>query len=216
MRVEVWSDIMCPWCYIGKRRLEQALAGFEHAAGVVVEWRSFQLDPGQPKGVREPVYESLAKKTGRSPAQVREMTDHVKGLAAREGLEYDFDRAFVANSFDAHRLTHLAKTLGLGAETHERFMRANLVEGEILDDHDTLVRLAAEVGVPAGEARRVLAGDDHAEDVAADIAQAHAFGATGVPFFVLDRTYGVSGAQPVSTFTSALRTAHEHAARAGR
>ncbi|MEO3811027.1 DsbA family oxidoreductase [Sphaerisporangium sp. B11E5] len=216
MRVEVWSDIMCPWCYIGKRRLERALAGFEHAAEVEVEWRSFQLDPGHPKGERQPVHEALAKKTGRSLAQVRGMTDHVKALAAEEGLAYDFDRAVVVNSFDAHRLTHLAKKYGLGAETHERFMRGNLVEGEVLDDQDTLVRLAAETGVPEEEARRVLAGDDHAGDVRADIAQAHAYGATGVPFFVLDRAYGVSGAQPVTTFAAALRTAYEHAATAAR
>ena len=210
MRVEVWSDVVCPWCYIGKRRLERALEGFEHAGEVEVEWRSFQLDPSHPKGVRQPVYESLAQKTGGSTAQVRAMTDRVKALGAEEGLEYDFENAISVNTFDAHRLTHLAKAHGLGAETHERLMRAQLIEGETLDDVETLVRLGAEVGVPADEARRVLAGDDHTRDVEEDIREARMLGANGVPFFVLDRTYGVSGAQPVEMFLSALRTAYEH------
>jgi predicted DsbA family dithiol-disulfide isomerase len=210
VRVEVWSDVVCPWCYIGKRRLERALEGFEHAGEVEVEWRSFQLDPSHPKGVRQPVYESLAQKTGGSTAQVRAMTDRVKALGAEEGLEYDFENAISVNTFDAHRLTHLAKAHGLGAETHERLMRAQLIEGETLDDVETLVRLGAEVGVPADEARRVLAGDDHTRDVEEDIREARMLGANGVPFFVLDRTYGVSGAQPVEMFLSALRTAYEH------
>ncbi|MDH2427026.1 DsbA family oxidoreductase [Sphaerisporangium sp. TRM90804] len=216
MRVEVWSDIVCPWCYLGKRRLEKALAGFEHAGDVEVEWRSFQLDPSFPKGLGQPVYEALARKTGATAAQVRGMTEHVKALAAEEGLAYDFDRSVMANTFDAHRLTHLAKTHGIGAEMHERLMRANLVEGEVVDDAETLVRLGAEVGVPAGEARRVLAGDAYSREVMEDVNQARALGATGVPFFVLDRTYGISGAQPVEAFLGALRTAREHAAtRAG-
>lgn len=211
MRVEVWSDVVCPWCYLGKRRLETALAGFEYADQVEVVWRSFQLDPAHPKGARQPVYEVIAAKTGGSMAQVRAMTAQVTALAAEEGLSYDLEGATMANTFDAHRLTHLARAHGLGARTHERLMRAQLIEGEVLDDAETLLRLGTEVGLPPEETRRVLAGDAYAEDVADDIREAQALGANGVPFFVLDRRYGLSGAQPVETFREALRTAHQAA-----
>jgi len=207
MLVEVWSDIVCPWCYIGKRRLQTALGEFEHADQVEVVWRSFQLDPAYPKGRHEPVYTSLAKKFGGSVAQVKAMTAQVAELAAAEGLTYDFEHAQTLNTFDAHRLLHLAKKHGLGPEAHERLMRANLIEGETLDT-ETLVRLAAEIGVPQEDSRRVLAGDDYTADVEEDIAQARAYGASGVPFFVLDRAYGVSGAQSADVFLQALRTAH--------
>ncbi|WP_214409471.1 DsbA family oxidoreductase [Sphaerisporangium fuscum] len=211
MRVEIWSDVVCPWCYIGKRRLEKALAGFEHAGEVEVVWRSYQLDPSHPKGVREPVHEALAKKMGGTAAQVRTMTERVKALGAQEDLAYDFDRAVMVNTFDAHRLTHLAKAHGLGDQAHERLLRAHLVEGEAVDDAETLVRLGAEIGVPAEETRRMLGGDDHVRDVEEDIREAQALGVSGVPFFVLDRAYGVSGAQPVETFLAALRQAHGRA-----
>jgi predicted DsbA family dithiol-disulfide isomerase len=210
--IEVWSDVVCPWCYLGKRRLERALAGFEHAGEVEVVWRSFQLDPSHPKGVRQPVLQMLAAKFGGSTDQVRAMTDRVKGLAAQEGLAYDFDRAVSVNTYDAHRVTHLAKKHGLGGEMHERLLRAHLIEGEPVDDADVLARLAAEVGVPADEARQVLAGDEYTSDVEEDIREARTLGVTGVPFFALDRTYGISGAQPVEAFASALRTARDAAA----
>lgn len=216
MRVEVWADVVCPWCYIGKRRLEKALAGFGHADQVEVVWRSFQLDPSFPKGVREPVHEHLAKQVRASLAQVREMTDHVKGLAAEEGLAFDAERTYMVNTFDAHRLAHLAKRHGLPGPMYERLMHAYHVEGETVDDPQTLVRLGAEVGVPAEEAEQALAGDAYATDVEADIREAAALGATGVPFFVLDGAYGISGAQPVATFLSALRTAHDREATPAR
>jgi predicted DsbA family dithiol-disulfide isomerase len=214
VRIEVWSDVVCPWCYIGKRRLEKALAEFGHADEIEVEWRSFQLDPTHPKGLRQPVYESLAVKTGGSTAQVKAMTDRVKALAAQEGLVYDFDRTVTVNTVDAHRITHLAKAHGLGGAMHERLLHAYFVEAELVDDPETLVRLAAEVGVPADEASRVLAGDEYAGDVAEDGREARALGASGVPFFVLDRAYGISGAQPVAAFRQALETASAAAARA--
>jgi predicted DsbA family dithiol-disulfide isomerase len=211
MRVEIWSDVVCPWCYIGKRRFERALDSFDHAAEVEVEWRSFQLDPSHPRGVRVPHDESLARKLGASLDQVREMNARVVALAAAEGLDYHFERYQVVNTFDAHRLTHLAKSMGLGPAAHERLMRAQLVEGAALDDPATLARLGAEVGVPEAEARRVLASDELAADVTADIALARAFGAGGVPFFVIDRRFGVSGAQPAELFLEALQTAHAEA-----
>lgn len=208
MLIEVWSDVVCPWCYLGKRRLERAIAGFGHKAEVEVVWRSFQLDPSHPKGVRQPVYQALAAKFDSPVDQVRAMTERVKGLAAQEGLEYDFDRALSVNTFDAHRMTQLAKAYGLGGEMHERLLRAHLVEGEAVDDADTLVRLGAEVGVPAGQARQMLAGDGYAAEVAEDIRAARSLGVTGVPFFALDRKHGIAGAQPVEAFVAALRTAH--------
>ncbi len=208
MLVEVWSDFVCPWCYIGRSRLKRALAEFEHADEVKVEWRSFLLDPSHRKGVRLGVHEMLAEKTGASIEDVRTMTDRVSKLAAEEGLTYDVERATVVNTVDAHRLHHLAMSHGVGDQAHERLLRAHFAESEVLDDIDTLVRLGAEVGVPEDEARRVLAGDEHARDVKQDIRQARLYGANGVPFFVLDRTYGVSGAQPVEVFVSALRTAY--------
>jgi predicted DsbA family dithiol-disulfide isomerase len=206
VKIEVWSDIVCPWCYIGKRRLESALAGFEQP--VDVQWRSFQLDPTFPAGKAIPVYEGLAGKFG--AADVRGMTKHVGELAAAEGLHYDFDHAVMVNTFDAHRLTHHAKAQGLGGEMHERLMRAQLIEGETVNDVDVLVRLSEEIGVEG--ARAVLTTDRYSTDVTADIREARRLGATGVPFFVLDRKYGVSGAQPVEVFSAALKQAFEGAA----
>lgn len=208
MKIEVWSDIICPWCYIGKRRLETALASFEHP--VEIEWRSFQLDPEFPKGKAIPVYDALAQKFGGGAAQVREMTGRVSELAAIEGLHYDYDHAVMVNTFDSHRLAHHAKSQGLGSEMHERLMRAQLIEGANLGEVDTLVRLAEEIGVE--DARPVVTSDQYTTDVEADIREARLLGATGVPFFVLDRKYGVSGAQPVEVFEQALQTAQENAA----
>ncbi len=215
MKVEIWSDVVCPWCYIGKRRFETALSRFEHASDIEVEWRSFQLNPDQPRGTREPLDESLAKKMRTTVEQVRQMNAQVTELAAAEGLEYHFETYRVVNTFDAHRVMHLAKAQSLGTDAHERLLRAQLVEGEILEDGPTLVRLMAEVGVPAADTERVLATDEYAAAVKADIALAGAFGAGGVPFFVIDRRYGVSGAQPAELFLEALQTAHREAAEAG-
>jgi predicted DsbA family dithiol-disulfide isomerase len=211
VRVEVWSDVVCPWCYLGKRRLEHALERFEHAEEVEVVWRSFQLDPSFPKGVRQPVPELLMKKTGGSRDQVRAMTAQVTSLAAEEGLAYDLESSVMVNTIDAHRLTHLAKKYGHGAEAHERLLRAQLIEGQTLDDTGTLVRLGTEVGLPEEEIRRVLAGGDHIDDVESDIREARELGVSGVPFFALNRTYAISGAQPAEMFLSALHTAREHA-----
>ncbi|MFI5937645.1 DsbA family oxidoreductase [Actinoplanes sp. NPDC051494] len=205
MLVEIWSDVVCPWCYIGKRRLETALKDFEHADDVEIVWRSFQLDPSHPKGVIEPTQANLAKKFG-SPERIKQMQAQVGALAEAEGLHYDFDNAVSVNTFDAHRLLQLAKDHGLGAEAHERLMRANLIEARTLDT-DTLVELADELGIPGDEARKVLESDDYTDDVNKDIEQARAYGASGVPFFVLDRKYGISGAQPAELFLQALRTA---------
>ena len=207
MQVEIWSDIVCPWCYIGKRRFEKALAEFDHTDEVEVVWHSFQLHPDHPKGVRAPLEQTLAAKIGGTIEQVRAMNDRVKVLAAAEGLDYDFDRYTFVNTFDAHRLAHLANAHGLGAVLHERFLRAQLIEGEVLDDADTLVRLADEVGVPEDEAQRVLVSDDYSVEVDEDTRELQALGGNGVPFFVFDRRYGISGAQPTEVFRQTLETA---------
>ncbi|BCB91267.1 DsbA family oxidoreductase [Phytohabitans suffuscus] len=207
MKIEVWSDIVCPWCYIGKRRLQSALARFDHAGDVEVTWRSFQLDPSARRGDNQPTTEMLSGKYGVPPAQAKEMQDRVTALAAEEGLTYHLDRSLTANTFDAHRLTHFAATLGLADGIHERLFQAALVNGEAVDDTETLVRIGTEVGLPEDEARKVLDGDAYADDVRDDISQARAFGANGVPFFVFDRAYGISGAQPVEVFLTTLERA---------
>jgi predicted DsbA family dithiol-disulfide isomerase len=213
--VEVWSDVACPWCYIGKRRFERALAAFDGADEVEVIWRSFQLDPSIPRGSRTPHDELLATTFGVSTDQVRAMNERVVGLAAAEGLDYHFERYISVNTLDAHRMSHLARTQGLGPEMHERLFHAQFVEGEVLDDPDTLVRLATEVGVTEDAARDAAESDAYAEEVAGDIREAHQLGVTGVPFFAIDRRFGISGAQPSDLFASALDQAREAATAAG-
>lgn len=209
MRVEVWSDVGCPWCYLGKRRLDKAIGRFEHGDEVEVVWRSFQLAPHYPRGAAKPLYEALMEQTGGSLSDVRSMVGRVAAPAAAEGLKYDFDSAFMCNTFDAHRVAQFAGQRGLGGRAHERLLRALLVEGDVLDDTETLVRLATEIGLPVEETRRVLAGDDYAEAVREDAREARRLGAEGVPFFVFDRALGVSGAESVDVFVSVLREARE-------
>ncbi|WP_035953607.1 DsbA family oxidoreductase [Parafrankia sp. EUN1f] len=207
MKVEVWSDIVCPWCYIGKRRLEKALSQYKHAGDVEVIWRSFQLDPTQPRGENIPTSEMLARKYGVTAPEVRAMNDRVSTLAAEEGLTYHLDRAVTASTFDAHRLLHFAATHGLAAAMQERLMGATLTDGAAVDDPGTLVRLATEAGLPADGTHEVLGGDAYADGVHDDIRQARALGISGVPFYAVDRTYGISGAQPVQTILETLRAA---------
>ena len=212
MRIDIWSDVVCVWCYLGERRLERALAQFEHRDRVRLVFHSFQLDPSYPKASPEPASSVVAKKMGVSADQVRAMADGLKDLASQEGLEYDFERAIVANTFDAHRLTHLAKTYDLGGEMHQRLMHAHFAAGESVDDPATLVRIAADVGVPAEAARGALAGDEYALNVEDDIRQAGALGVQAVPFLLVDGAYRISGAQSVGALLSALQTADRNAA----
>lgn len=211
LRIDVWSDIVCPYCYIGKRRLETALAHFEHTDQVKVHWHSFELDPAHPKGHHRPVQETLAKKIGAPMAQIRKMTRQVTAMAAEEGLTYDLDRAVSVNTFDAHRLNQLASQHDLGGHMHERLMKAHLCEGEVLDDLDTLLRLGVEAGLPEEETRQVLHSTRYTDQVNTDLRQARQLGITGVPFFVLNNTHAVSGAQSTDTFLSALRQARTNA-----
>jgi predicted DsbA family dithiol-disulfide isomerase len=196
MHVEIWSDIACPWCYIGKRRFEEALAGFEHRDEVRVTWRSFELDPGAPHERGGDRAEHLAAKYGSSVEHARAMQDHMTDQAAAEGLHFDFGIARAGNTFDAHRLLHLAADHGVQDAMKERVMRAYLGEGELISDHATLERVATGAGRPADEVRDLLAGDRFAAEVRDDERTGASLGITGVPFFVVDRALGASGAQP--------------------
>ncbi|MBC7374843.1 MAG: DsbA family oxidoreductase [Frankiales bacterium] len=213
MRVEIWSDVVCPWCYIGKRRFETALAAFPHRDEVEVVWRSFELDPSAPQERIGDYAQLLADKYGFPVSQGQQMIDTMTTTAAQDGLDFRFDVARVGNTFDAHRLLHFAHDLGAhdrGVQdaVKERLLHATFTEGEPIGDHETLVRLVAEVGVDADEARAVLASDRYADAVRADEAQAKAYGITGVPFFVVDAKYGVSGAQPAEALGQVLATAY--------
>jgi predicted DsbA family dithiol-disulfide isomerase len=209
VHVEIWSDIACPWCYIGKRRFEAALAGFEHRDEVTVTWRSFEFDPGAPTEREGELAAHLASKYGSSVEQARSRHAQVTELAAGEGLAFRFDRARSGNTFDAHRLVHLAEAHGAQDAMEERLMRAYLGEGELVSDPATLARLAADVGLPAGEVDELLAGDRFASEVRDDERTGAALGITGVPFFVVDRAFGASGAQPPEVLRGLLDRAWE-------
>jgi predicted DsbA family dithiol-disulfide isomerase len=205
MTVEIWSDVVCPWCYVGKRRFEAALEQFDHRDQVEVTWRSFELDPTAPPERTGSSAEHLASKYGLSVEEAERKNAEMTELAASEGLEYHLDRARGGNSFDAHRLIHLARDQGRHEEMLERLMRAYFTEGEPIGDAETLVGLAIEVGVDP----RGLLGEAYADAVHADEELAARIGIRGVPFFVLDRRYGVSGAQPSELLLQALETAWE-------
>ncbi len=207
MKVEIWSDVVCPWCYIGKRRFEQALAAFAHRAEVEVVWRSFELDPGAPAERTGGYAENLATKYGVTVDKAREMLASMTAAAAQDGLSFDFGISRPGSTFDAHRLLHLAADRGVQDAVKERLLRATFTEGEPIGDRDALVRLAAEAGLDADEARAVLESGRYAADVRADEQQARAYGITGVPFFVVDGKYGVSGAQPADALGQVLAQA---------
>ncbi len=207
MKVEIWSDVVCPWCYIGKRRFESALADFEHRDQVEVIWRSYQLDPQASRASGEKVTEMLAQKYGVSLEQAAKMHARVSAVAAQEGLVYHLDQAQHANTFDAHRLLHLAAERGLQQEAEERFFHAYFTEGKALGDAETLVQLASELGIAEDEARAALDSDAYADAVRADIRRARMFGIQGVPFFAIDEQYGVSGAQPSEVLQEVLEQA---------
>ena len=207
MKVEIWSDIACPWCYIGRRRFEKALNQFEHSNQVEVIWRSFQLDPDAARDYAGTVNDLLVQRYGMSLEKAQSTNAHVSALAAQEGLEYHLERAHPVNSLDAHRLIHLAAQHHLQSEMKERLQKAYFTDGMVVSDFNTLVQLGVEVGLDAGETRQMLESDDFAAAVGADERQAQAIGCNGVPFFVFNERYAVSGAQPAAYFLKALETA---------
>jgi len=207
VRIEIWSDVVCPWCYIGKRHLERALESFPHRDQVEIEYRSFELDPSAPQVPVETTAEALARKFGTDVAGVHELMARAEGPAAAAGLEFHHADAPHARTVDAHRLLHLARSAGLQGELKEALLEAYFGRGESMGDHDVLRRVAVGTGLDPVRVDEVLASDEYADAVDADIAQARAYGAGGVPFYVVDQKYGLSGAQPTEVFAQVLERA---------
>jgi predicted DsbA family dithiol-disulfide isomerase len=207
MKIEIWSDIACPWCYIGKRRFEAALAEFPHRDQVEVQWRSYQLDPSVPEHYDGTELDYLSKRKGMAPGQVTQMFDQVAAQAKGEGLDYRFDAVVVANSFTAHRLIHLAAAHGKQDAAKERLLSDHFEHGKDIGSPDYLASVGAELGLDAGEVAELFSTEKYADDVRRDFAEARALGISGVPFFVIDRKFGLSGAQPAASFTMALEQA---------
>ena len=207
MKVEIWSDVMCPFCYIGKRRFENALQELPFKGEIEIEWKSFQLDPTMKSEPGKNIHQYLAERKGFSVQKAKELNDHVTGMAAAEGLTYDFDKAVVANSFDAHRFSHFAAKQGKGDAAEESLFKAYFTEGKNIADRDTLVQLGTAIGLDTAGLQQALEENAYAQEVQQDIAEAEALGVRGVPFFVIDRKYAVSGAQSAEVFSQALDTA---------
>jgi predicted DsbA family dithiol-disulfide isomerase len=209
LRIDVWSDIVCPWCYVGKRRLEGALAQFSHRDAVEVVWRAFELDPSAPAVRDEDVSyaERLARKYGTTVDHAQKMIERMTAVAAADGLDFRFDRIRPGRTFDAHRLLHLAAERGLQDALKERLLRGYMTEGAVIGDPETLVRLASEAGLDADEANGVLATDAYSAEVRAEEDDARDLSITGVPFFVMGGRYAISGAQPADFLLRAVTAA---------
>jgi predicted DsbA family dithiol-disulfide isomerase len=208
MKIEIWSDVMCPFCYIGKRRFEATLQEFAHKDEIEIEWKSFQLNPDLKTDTEISIDQYLADIKGFTIDHARQLNGHVTQMAAEAGLTYNFDKAVVANSFNAHRLSHLAKKHGLGVEMEEQLFKAYFTDGKNIDDLDTLIELGSAIGLDPNEIRQTLQGSGYADDVRHDIAEAQYLGVQGVPFFVMNRKYAVSGAQAVPVFEQTLAKAY--------
>jgi predicted DsbA family dithiol-disulfide isomerase len=211
MKVEIWSDVVCPFCYIGKRKFENALAQFGHRGEVQVEWKSFQLTPDFVPTPGESIHASLAKKKGVPEAEGRRMNDYMTQAAKEVNLDYQFDKAIPANTFLAHQLIHFGAHNGQQGAMKERLFAAYYLEGQNLNDVDTLVKLAAEIGLDADAARQALAAGTYANEVRRDEYEAQQIGVRGVPFFVFEDKYAVSGAQPSEVFAEVLDKVWEEA-----
>lgn len=211
MHIEIWSDVKCPWCFVGKRRFEKALAEFPHRDSVDVTWKSFQLDPNLPESYDGTELQYLSERKGLPQEQVRQMWGQLKASAADVGVDFDFDSVVVGNSFPAHRFLHLAKSLGKGNEAKEAVLSAHFEQGLNTSDVEVLIDLGETIGIPEQSVRETMSSDRFAEDVRRDINEAQTLGVSGVPFFVIDRKYGISGAQPVEFFRQALDQAWREA-----
>ncbi len=207
VKVEIWSDVVCPWCAVGKHRFEKALARFAHRDEVEVSYHSFELDPSAPQEQEGDLHDHLATKYGMTRAEAEAKHQQMTAMAAEDGWDFQFDRARRGNTFDAHRLLHLAGDRGVQDAVKERLFRGYFTEGEPIADHATLVRLGAEAGLDADEVRAALDEGRYVGAVRADEAEAQTLGIRGVPFFVVDRKYGVAGAQPPEALLEVLETA---------
>lgn len=204
MKIEIWSDVVCPWCYLGRARFEKALANFAGRDEVEVTWRSFQLDPDAPQQYDKSINHWLSESKGMRLEQAQAAHDRLTALGKAEGLDYRFDLVRTGNTFDAHRLIHFAARHGLQAEMNARLQRAYFSEGQPVGDLDTLAKLAGEVGLDPAEARKALEGGAFAAEVRADLRRAEEIGVTGVPCFVVDDKYAITGAQPADVILQAL------------
>jgi protein disulfide-isomerase len=208
MKIEIWSDIMCPFCYIGKRHFELALKELDFEDELEIEWKSFQLDPTIPKMENHVnAYQYLADAKGISVEESKTMHDNVVTSAKRVGLTYNFDKAIVANSFDAHRLIQFAKTIGKGDLAEEALFQAYFTDGIDMANIDSLKVIGLKIGLADSDLNRILHSDEYSYDVSQDIQEGQNLGLRGVPFFVIDRKYGISGAQPVEIFVETLKKA---------
>jgi len=205
MKVEIWSDVMCPWCYIGKRKFEKALEQFPQKERIEVEWKSFQLNPDMETDPNKNIVDYLVEAKGITTDHATQMLDNVTNVAAEVGLDYHMEKAVLANSFDSHRFIQFAKKNRKGDAAEEQLFHAYFTEGKNTADHNTLIDLGVKIGLDAGEVKSVLDSNQFADDVRKDIYEAQQVGARGVPFFVLDRKYAVSGAQQTETFLGALQ-----------
>ncbi|MCA1010818.1 DsbA family oxidoreductase [Halobacillus halophilus] len=208
MKIEIWSDFVCPFCYIGKRRLEQALENFPNEEKAEVVYKSFELDPNAERSSKQSMHEKLAAKYGRSLEEAKEMTRNMEEQASMVGLDFRFDTMVPTNTMDAHRVAKFAETKGLDQETAEVLFRAVFTDSKDIGDHETLIELAQEAGLDQSEVRQVLESTDYMELVRTEETEAHQVGVQGVPFFVINRKYAVSGAQPIEIFTQALEKAY--------
>lgn len=208
LRIDIWSDIACPWCYVGKRHLEQALSRFPDAKSVDIVWHAFELNPAAARESQEgPYAERLAKKYGMSTKEAQGRIDHLVSVGKADGLTLDFERIRPGNTFDAHRIVHYARELGLQDAVKERLLRGYLSEGEAIGDREAVARLAVDAGLDADRVSAILASDEYAREVRADEAEAQKLGIHGVPFFVVGGRYALSGAQPAELMGKALEQA---------
>lgn len=204
MKIEIWSDVMCPFCYIGKRNFETALAQFPDKEHIEVVWKSYQLDPTIPEVADESYEDYLVKHKGMSRGQVSAMLQNVTNTAQQAGLTYDFGKSQMVNSYKAHQLIQFAKTKNLGNEAEERLFQAFFTEGKSIADLETLTQLGKEIGLDEQELQAAFTDKKYAQAVQDDIREAREIGVRGVPFFVIDRKYAVSGAQPPEAFSQTL------------
>jgi len=211
MKIDIWSDIRCPFCYIGKRKLEQALAQFEYKDKVEVEWHSFELDPQAQTQPDKNAYEYLAEVKGQSLEWSMEMHQYVKDNAAANGLVFNFEQLKIANSFNAHRLIQLAKSMGLGDGAEERLFAAHFTAGRNIADQDTLIQIGTELGIDKAVVTQMLTSDSFTDEVRYDEKTAQSIGINGVPFFIINQKHSISGAQPAETFLKALNQGWQEA-----
>jgi predicted DsbA family dithiol-disulfide isomerase len=209
MKVEIWSDVICPWCYIGKRRFEMALAQFIQKDKIEIEWKSYQLDPSLITDPNKSINQMLAEKKGWTIDYAKEMNDHVSQLAKEVGLDYNFDKAIVANTFDAHRLIQLSKKKNQGNKAEEFLFKAYFTDGKNIGDHNTLIQLGKEIGLDPTEVSAMLESDAYAKEVKADVYEAYQMGSRSVPFYLMNNKFAITGAQSPEIFLNALKNALE-------